>query len=148
MEVWSCVGVRFPLLASSAPSFKPLPDAELPLHQFSAKKVISLSVVDDRGRSWKSRSPLGKDYGNKYDDEAIFVVEFLDDRASVSVVLNLDETRVCAYETSSLPAVSGIQATEAGFNWSELECVSSDKAIDFPNVYYLLLVLKDMLDRW
>lgn len=43
------------------------------------------------------------------------------------VVLDLDETLVCAYETSSLPAVFRTQATEAGLNWFQLECVSSDK---------------------
>lgn len=48
-QILSYVGVRLPLLASSAPSFKPLPVAELPLHQFSAKKVSSLSDVDDGG---------------------------------------------------------------------------------------------------
>lgn len=45
----------------------------------------------------------------------------------IQVVLDLDETLVCAYETSSLPAVFRTQATEAGLNWFELECVSSDK---------------------
>lgn len=45
----------------------------------------------------------------------------------IQVVLDLDETLVCAYETSSLPAVFRAQATEAGLNWFELECVSSDK---------------------
>ncbi|CAL0307590.1 unnamed protein product [Lupinus luteus] len=43
------------------------------------------------------------------------------------VVLDLDETLVCAYETSSLPAALRTQAIEAGLNWFELECVSSDK---------------------
>ncbi|MCI15750.1 CTD small phosphatase-like protein 2-like, partial [Trifolium medium] len=43
------------------------------------------------------------------------------------VVLDLDETLVCAYETSSLPAALRSQAIEAGLNWFDLECVSSDK---------------------
>ena len=45
----------------------------------------------------------------------------------MQVVLDLDETLVCAYETSSLPATIRNQAIEAGLKWFELECVSSDK---------------------
>lgn len=48
-QILSYVGVRFPLLASSGSSFKPLPVSELPLHQFSATKVSSLSGVDVGG---------------------------------------------------------------------------------------------------
>lgn len=43
------------------------------------------------------------------------------------MVLDLDETLVCAYETSSLSASVRDQATEAGLKWFELECVSVDK---------------------
>lgn len=45
----------------------------------------------------------------------------------LQVVLDLDETLICAYETSSLPAILRNQATEAGLKCFELECVSSDK---------------------
>lgn len=45
----------------------------------------------------------------------------------MKVVLDLDETLVCAYETSSLPVMLRSQATEAGIKWFELECISSDK---------------------
>ncbi|KAK9126085.1 hypothetical protein Scep_014931 [Stephania cephalantha] len=48
----------------------------------------------------------------------------------LTVVLDLDETLVCAYETSSLPSALKHQATEAGLKWFELECLSSDKEID------------------
>ncbi|RID47221.1 hypothetical protein BRARA_I03838 [Brassica rapa] len=48
----------------------------------------------------------------------------------LKVVLDLDETLVCAYETSSLPAALRNQAIEAGLNWFELECLSSDKESD------------------
>lgn len=51
----------------------------------------------------------------------------LDRQIHLQVVLDLDETLVCAYETSSLPTSLRTQATEAGLNWFELECVSSDK---------------------
>ncbi|XP_024020606.1 carboxy-terminal domain RNA polymerase II polypeptide A small phosphatase 1 [Morus notabilis] len=56
----------------------------------------------------------------------------------LTVVLDLDETLVCAYETSSLPAIVKIQATEAGLKWFELECVSSDKECDGkPKISYV-----------
>lgn len=45
----------------------------------------------------------------------------------IQVVLDLDETLVCAYETSSLPVSLRNQATEAGLKWFEMECLSSDK---------------------
>jgi RNA polymerase II subunit A small phosphatase-like protein len=45
---------------------------------------------------------------------------------------------VCAYETTSLPAALRNQATEAGLNWFELECLSSDKECDGrPKVNYV-----------
>lgn len=49
----------------------------------------------------------------------------------MQVVLDLDETLVCAYETSTLPAIVRSQATEAGLKWFEMECVSSDKVGSF-----------------
>lgn len=45
----------------------------------------------------------------------------------LQVVLDLDETLVCAYETFSLPDSVRKQATEAGLAWFELECISYDK---------------------
>ncbi|KAL0555667.1 hypothetical protein IC582_009621 [Cucumis melo] len=112
-QILSYIGFRFPLLPSSAPSFKPLPAAELPLHQFSTKKISSLNDLDDGGGQDR---PLEK----------------------ITVVLDLDETLVCAYETSSLPAVFRTQATEAGLNWFELECVSSDKEVEGkPKISYV-----------
>ncbi|RVW42277.1 CTD small phosphatase-like protein 2 [Vitis vinifera] len=54
------------------------------------------------------------------------------------VVLDLDETLVCAYETSSLPASIRNQAIESGLKWFELECVSSDKECEGkPKVNYV-----------
>ncbi len=43
------------------------------------------------------------------------------------MVLDLDETLVCAYETSSLPAIVRNQAIEGGLKWFEMQCVSADK---------------------
>lgn len=45
----------------------------------------------------------------------------------LQVVLDLDETLVSAYETSSLPHNLRTQAIEAGLKWFELECISSTK---------------------
>lgn len=45
----------------------------------------------------------------------------------LTVVLDLDETLVSAYETSSLPDNLRTQAIEAGLKWFELECISSTK---------------------
>lgn len=55
------------------------------------------------------------------------LVYALDQLLHLQVVLDLDETLVCAYETCSLPANLRNQATEAGLKWFELECISSDK---------------------
>lgn len=45
----------------------------------------------------------------------------------VQVVLDLDETLVCAHETSSLPAGIRSTAIAAGLEWFEFKCVSSEK---------------------
>ncbi|KAL6533125.1 hypothetical protein OROMI_027237 [Orobanche minor] len=56
----------------------------------------------------------------------------------LTVVLDLDETLVCAYETSSLPVLLRSQATEAGIKWFELECISSDKEFEGkPKINYV-----------
>ncbi|XP_028784016.1 CTD nuclear envelope phosphatase 1 homolog [Neltuma alba] len=99
---------HYPLLSfssssSSSPSFKPLPSVELqeqydlPLDSALDIAATDYSAADDQ--------PLQK----------------------LTVVLDLDETLVCAYETSSLPAAVRAQATEAGLNLFELECVTPDK---------------------
>ncbi|KAJ6804728.1 CTD nuclear envelope phosphatase 1-like protein [Iris pallida] len=48
----------------------------------------------------------------------------------LKVVLDLDETLVCAYETSSLPNIVRTQAIEAGLKCFELECISIDKEVE------------------
>ncbi|XP_010534600.1 PREDICTED: CTD small phosphatase-like protein [Tarenaya hassleriana] len=58
--------------------------------------------------------------------------------AKLTVVLDLDETLVCAYETSSLPVSLRNQAIEAGLKWFELECVSSEKECEGkPKINYV-----------
>ncbi|XP_020574440.1 carboxy-terminal domain RNA polymerase II polypeptide A small phosphatase 1-like [Phalaenopsis equestris] len=46
------------------------------------------------------------------------------------VVLDLDETLVCAYESSSLPSFVRNQAIEAGLRCFELECMSGEKGFE------------------
>jgi RNA polymerase II subunit A small phosphatase-like protein len=45
-------------------------------------------------------------------------------------VLDLDETLVSAYESSSLPAIVRTQAVEAGLHCFDMECISSDKDVE------------------
>uniref|UniRef100_A0A2N9GM09 FCP1 homology domain-containing protein n=1 Tax=Fagus sylvatica TaxID=28930 RepID=A0A2N9GM09_FAGSY len=102
-----------PMLSSSSSShsFKPLPVAELPEQDSPAAVEICTAVYasDSDHRSEK-----------------------------LTVVLDLDETLVCAYETSSLPAIVRNQATEGGLKWFELECISSDKESEGkPKVNYV-----------
>ncbi|XAR65945.1 Phosphoprotein phosphatase [Bertholletia excelsa] len=115
-QVLSYVGLRHhSLLSSNSPSFKPLPVAELSeLQEPTAAVQISgggVDVADD-----DDRRPMER----------------------LTVVLDLDETLVCAYETLSLPAIVRSQATEAGLKWFELECISSDKECEGkPKVNYV-----------
>ncbi|XP_043695379.1 CTD nuclear envelope phosphatase 1 homolog isoform X2 [Telopea speciosissima] len=111
-QLLSCVGLRHSLLASSSssPSFKPLPVVELPL-QDSPPTASQVCCNDD------------------------LVVE--DPIEKLTVVLDLDETLVCAYETCSLPAIVRNQATEAGLKWFELECISSKEYDGKPKVNHV-----------
>ncbi|KAL0382127.1 UNVERIFIED_CONTAM: Mitochondrial import inner membrane translocase subunit TIM50 [Sesamum calycinum] len=110
-QVLSYVGLRHgSLLSSGTPQFKSLPVVEL--HDFSeepeeAPLPAAIPVAGGGGRVIGDSPPLEK----------------------LTVVLDLDETLVCAYEASSLPALLRTQATEAGLKWFELECISSDKAM-------------------
>ncbi|KAF5736574.1 carboxy-terminal domain RNA polymerase II polypeptide A small phosphatase 1 isoform X2 [Tripterygium wilfordii] len=98
------------LLSSSLP-FKPLPVVELP----------------------ETDSPTTVDVA-----PAVPPSDAVDRLERLTVVLDLDETLVCAYETSSLPAALRNQATGAGLKWFELECVSSDKECEGkPKINYI-----------
>ncbi|XP_021904222.1 CTD nuclear envelope phosphatase 1 homolog [Carica papaya] len=118
VQILRAVG-HHPLLSSSSSSspsssdgFKPLPMVELS----EAESPATLDITDGRC------SDVG-------DEDRI---------EKLTVVLDLDETLVCAYETSSLPATLRNQATEAGLKWFELECVSSDKEFEGkPKINYV-----------
>ncbi|GER50966.1 CTD small phosphatase-like protein [Striga asiatica] len=127
-QVLSYVGLRqggpFISSAQHAPSqFKPLPVVELsefgeePEEAPRPRRLNPVAVpVSGGGERVMDPSPLEK----------------------LTVVLDLDETLVCAYETSSLPALLRSQATEAGIKWFELECISSDKEIEGkPKINYV-----------
>ncbi|XP_030440979.2 uncharacterized protein LOC115663063 [Syzygium oleosum] len=104
-----------PSPASCSPPFKPLPVVEIPLQD---------SCPPEHAGSDSDVSVAG--------DDDLVAVERL------TIVLDLDETLVCAYETSSLPEIIRAQAIEAGLKWFELECVSSDKECDGkPKVNYV-----------
>ncbi|XP_052199167.1 uncharacterized protein LOC127806137 isoform X1 [Diospyros lotus] len=104
-QVFSYIGLGHQsLLPSDSSSFKPLPVVELPESPESAAALEitagALAVPDE-----SDHLPIQR----------------------LTVVLDLDETLVCAYETSSLPAIVHHQATEAGLKWFELDCLSSEK---------------------
>lgn len=49
------------------------------------------------------------------------------DANKLTVVLDLDETLVCAYESTGLPPLVHSQALRAGLKWFELQCVAIEK---------------------
>ncbi|XWS65844.1 hypothetical protein CRYUN_Cryun05aG0148600 [Craigia yunnanensis] len=114
---------QYPLLSSSSSSssttststlrFKPLPVVEST--NIESPATVEMAAVLD--------SPVLAD----------------EDRIKkITVVLDLDETLVCAYETSSLPPYLRNQATDAGLKWFELECISSDKECEGkPKINYV-----------
>ncbi|KAL5734328.1 hypothetical protein ACOSP7_032189 [Xanthoceras sorbifolium] len=112
-----------PLLSSSsspppAHDFKPLSAVELPEIEYPG--TLEIAAGEDSGADV---SPAAATNG---------CLEKL------TVVLDLDETLVSAYETSSLPVSLRNQATEAGLKWFELECVSSDKECEGkPKINYV-----------
>ncbi|KAG6600925.1 CTD nuclear envelope phosphatase 1 homolog [Cucurbita moschata] len=98
---------------SSSPSFKPLPVVELPDQELLADSTVDIDSVEGEKESVGLREKL-------------------------TIVLDLDETLVCSYETSTLPAVIRNQAIEAGLKFFELECFSSDEDCEGkPKVNYV-----------
>ncbi|KAL3365483.1 hypothetical protein AABB24_010558 [Solanum stoloniferum] len=116
-QVLSYVGLRNTSFLSSTPQFMPLPIVELPESQEPPHQppltVSTLQIAAGR-------------------------VPDANGEQRLTVVLDLDETLVCAYETSSLPNIVRTQATEAGLKWFELECTSSDKECEGkPKINYV-----------
>ncbi|XP_010517420.1 PREDICTED: CTD nuclear envelope phosphatase 1 homolog isoform X1 [Camelina sativa] len=94
-------------LLSTSPStkdgFKPLSVLDLPKSE--TESPVSIEIASERTSTDGQVSTIQK----------------------LTVVLDLDETLVSAYETSSIPTALRTQAIEAGLKWFELECVSSTK---------------------
>ncbi|CAK9323851.1 unnamed protein product [Citrullus colocynthis] len=94
-------------------TLQPLPVVELPDHELLAASAVDIASVED-------------------EEESDGLMEKL------TIVLDLDETLICAYESSTLPAVIRNQAIEAGLKSFELECFSSDKDCEGkPKVNYV-----------
>ncbi|XP_047058491.1 CTD small phosphatase-like protein [Lolium rigidum] len=97
-QLLSFVGFRYPLLSSTAASDQPLPEvAFMPL---------------------RSEIPA---------DAAPVPAPPLEPLERLTVVLDLDETLVSAYESSGLPPIVRAQAVEAGLHCFDMECISTDK---------------------
>lgn len=122
-QVLSYVGLRNSSYLSSTPQFKPLPIVELPESQLPEEappppQQPSVTVSTLQIAAGRVPDGIGEQ--------------------RLTVVLDLDETLVCAYETSSLPNSVRTQATEAGLKWFELECISSDKECEGkPKINYV-----------
>ncbi|KAL2227423.1 UNVERIFIED_CONTAM: CTD nuclear envelope phosphatase 1, partial [Sesamum indicum] len=134
-QVLSYVGIRPGSLLSTAPhapQFKPLSVVELTEFSAEPEEAPPPAAV-----------PVSVGGGKMVDSPPL---------EKLTVVLDLDETLVCAYETSSLPAMLRTQATEAGINWFELECISSDKEFEGkPKINYVTVFerpgLKEFLNQ-
>ncbi|KAK6933009.1 FCP1 homology domain, partial [Dillenia turbinata] len=99
-------------LSPSSLSFKPLPVIELPLPPVKIDGCDDIETIIDANQD--------------------------PNLEKLTVVLDLDETLVCAYETSSLPPIVRTQAVEAGLKCFQLECVSSEKECEGkPKVSYV-----------
>ncbi|XP_028125541.1 CTD nuclear envelope phosphatase 1-like isoform X1 [Camellia sinensis] len=97
---------------------------------------VGLSFLSSTSPSFKPL-PLAPD-STELQDPPSAALQILGDTKRLTVVLDLDETLVCAYETSSLPAIVRDQATEAGLKWFELECISSEKECEGkPKINYV-----------
>lgn len=121
LQILRAVG---PQTLSSSHPFKPLPLVELPDTTDPPPATVEISAGTD---AVSANEPIQK----------------------LKVVLDLDETLVCAYETSSLPAALRNQATEAGLKWFELDCVSSDKECEGkPKISYVTVFERPGLDEF
>ncbi|CAI9772227.1 unnamed protein product [Fraxinus pennsylvanica] len=123
-QVLSYVGLRHSSFLSSNPQAPP---------QFKPLPVVELSEFEEESQVTPSTPPAAvpiAGVGASVTDAPPF--------EKLKVVLDLDETLVCAYETLSLPAIIRSQATEAGLKWFELECISSDKDVEGkPKINYV-----------
>ncbi|KAE9444942.1 hypothetical protein C3L33_23161, partial [Rhododendron williamsianum] len=104
-QLLSSIGLRHTLLSSPSLSFKPLPLVEL--ESPPPPSVAPTTPADANTTTNGGGRAIEK----------------------LTVVLDLDETLVCAHETSSLPAGIRSTAIAAGLEWFEFKCVSSEKVV-------------------
>ncbi|CAL1378760.1 unnamed protein product [Linum trigynum] len=93
-------------------SFKRLPVVEVPLQETDMSPPAAGRI--------SARADLGEGDGATIGDHQL---------EKLTVVLDLDETLVSAYEKSNLPPNLRTRAIEAGLKWFEIECIS-DKEIE------------------
>uniref|UniRef100_A0A7C8Z8H9 Protein-serine/threonine phosphatase n=1 Tax=Opuntia streptacantha TaxID=393608 RepID=A0A7C8Z8H9_OPUST len=117
-QVFSYIGFnQSSFLSPPSPPFKPLPVVEV--------AAVDITGSDGEGGVSETDAEAAKGRG-------------IGQLGKFTVVLDLDETLVCAYETSCLPPTLCTQATEAGLKWFELECVSSEKECEGkPKISYV-----------
>ncbi|GLT55894.1 hypothetical protein SLA2020_289790 [Shorea laevis] len=97
-------------------------------HHFKPLLIVDLSAIE---------SPSAVETATIFDSATTITEEKIE---KLTVVLNLDETLVCAYETSTLPPALRNQATKARLKWFELECMSSNKEFEGkPKVNYVTI---------
>ncbi|XVE69428.1 hypothetical protein DITRI_Ditri09bG0151600 [Diplodiscus trichospermus] len=113
---------QYPLLSSSSSSSTTSPST----HRFQPLPAVDSTEIE---------SPATVEIAAVLDTPVLADEDRIE---KLTVVLDLDETLVCAYETSSLPTVLRTQATDAGLKWFELECFSSDKECEGkPKISYV-----------
>lgn len=132
-----------PLLSSSSSSeasFKSLPAVELPEHDSSAaSSAVEIDAPDSDSDDPPQKLTVLLSINHMLQFYWISVKLSLDFDCWLQVVLDLDETLVCAYESASLPAMVRTQATEGGMKWFELECISSDKVLCLTSTHFVIV---------
>ncbi|XVF24138.1 hypothetical protein REPUB_Repub13aG0101500 [Reevesia pubescens] len=118
---------QYPLLSSSSSSSSSTTTTSTSTHRFKPLPVVDSTEIE---------SPATVEIAAVLDSPVL-----ADEKTRIeklTVVLDLDETLVSAYETSSLPPGLRKEATDAGLKWFELECVSSDKECEGkPKINYV-----------
>ncbi|KAF7031466.1 hypothetical protein CFC21_042791 [Triticum aestivum] len=100
-QLLSFVGFRYPLLSATAAPDQPSPEvAFMPLRSEIPADAAPVPAPPPE--------PLER----------------------LTVVLDLDETLVSAYESSGLPPIVRTQAVEAGLHCFDMECISTDKDVE------------------
>ncbi|XP_022744878.1 carboxy-terminal domain RNA polymerase II polypeptide A small phosphatase 1-like [Durio zibethinus] len=111
---------QYPLLSSSSST------TSTSTHRFKPLPVVDSTEIE---------SPATVEIAAVLDSHVLADEDHIE---KLTVVLDLDETLVCAYETSSLPPSLRNQAMDAGLKWFELECMSSDKEYEGkPKINYI-----------